>query len=47
MDSKHPNHGLAPKDIYLYPLCRNVQQNLCQCSITVTTTIERSGAVTR
>jgi hypothetical protein len=30
MDSKHLAHGLAPKDIYLYPLCRNVQQHLCQ-----------------
>src|SRR5712691_6166563 len=22
-------HGLVPKDIYLYPLCRNAQQRLC------------------
>ncbi len=29
MDSKHRAHGLAPKDIYLYPLSRNVQQQLC------------------
>jgi Domain of unknown function (DUF4338) len=29
MDSQHRTHGLAPKDIYLYPLCRNVQQQLC------------------
>jgi len=32
MDSKHRAHGLAPKDIYLYPLCRNAQQQLCQIS---------------
>jgi hypothetical protein len=32
MDSEHRAHGLAPKDIYLYPLCRNVQQKLCQYS---------------
>ena len=32
MDSKHRAHGLAPKDIYLYPLYRNVQQQLCQHS---------------
>jgi hypothetical protein len=31
MDKEHRAHGLAPKDIYLYPLCRNVQQKLmCQ-----------------
>ena len=30
MDSKHCAHGLAPKDIYIYPLCRNVQQKLCR-----------------
>ena len=29
MDREHQAHGLAPKDIYLYPLCRNVQQRLC------------------
>jgi hypothetical protein len=28
MDREHRAHGLAPKDIYLYPLCRNVQQQL-------------------
>jgi hypothetical protein len=32
MDSKHLAHGLAPKDIYLYPLCRDVQQKLCSYS---------------
>ena len=32
MDSEHRTHGLTPKDIYLYPLRRNVQQKLCQCS---------------
>ena len=32
MDSEHRAHGLAPKDIYLYPLCRNVQQKLRQYS---------------
>ncbi len=32
MDSKHRAQGLAPKDIYLYPLYRNVQQQLCQHS---------------
>jgi hypothetical protein len=29
MDREHQAHGLAPKDIYLCPLCRNVQQHLC------------------
>ena len=32
MDSEHRAHGLAPKEIYLYPLCRNVQQKLCEHS---------------
>jgi hypothetical protein len=32
MDSEHRAHGLAPKDIYLYPLCRGVQQKLCSYS---------------
>jgi hypothetical protein len=32
MDSEHRAHGLAPKDIYLHPLCRNVQQKLSQHS---------------
>ena len=32
MDSKHRAQGLAPKDIYLYPLRRNVQQQLCHHS---------------
>jgi hypothetical protein len=32
MDREHRAHGLAPKDIYLYPLCRNAQQQLCQIS---------------
>ena len=32
MDRQHRAHDLAPKDIYLYPLCRNVQQQLCQHS---------------
>jgi Domain of unknown function (DUF4338) len=30
MDREHRAHGLAPKDIYLYPLCSNVQRRLCQ-----------------
>jgi hypothetical protein len=30
MDREHRAHGLAPKDIYVYPLCRNVQQKLCR-----------------
>src|SRR5438067_1190686 len=34
MDSEHRAHGLAPKDIYLYPLCRNVRQQLCHNSQT-------------
>ncbi|HEX8764064.1 MAG TPA: DUF4338 domain-containing protein [Candidatus Acidoferrum sp.] len=29
MDSEHRAHGLAPKDIYLYPLCSDVRQQLC------------------
>ena len=29
MDRLHQAH-LAPKRIYVYPLCRNVQQRLCQ-----------------
>jgi Domain of unknown function (DUF4338) len=29
MDREHRAYVLAPKDIYLYPLCRNVQQRLC------------------
>jgi hypothetical protein len=29
MDREHQAHNLAPKDIYLYPLCRYVQQRLC------------------
>jgi hypothetical protein len=30
MDREHRTEGLAPKDIYLYPLCRNVQRKLCR-----------------
>lgn len=30
MDREHRAHGQAPKDVYLYPLCRNAQQRLCQ-----------------
>lgn len=30
MDREHRTQGLVPKDIYLYPLCRNVQQELCR-----------------
>jgi Domain of unknown function (DUF4338) len=41
MDSEHRAHGLAPKDIYLYPLCRNVQQKLCSNVISL---IERSDS---
>lgn len=32
MDREHRAHGQAPKDIYLYPLCRKAQQRLCQIS---------------
>src|SRR6266478_5937245 len=32
MDSEHRAHGLAPKDIYLYPLCSEVRQQLCRDS---------------
>jgi len=28
MDREHRAHGLAPKDIYLYPLCSDVRQQL-------------------
>jgi len=30
MDREHRAEGLAVKDIYLYPLCRNVQRELCR-----------------
>jgi uncharacterized protein DUF4338 len=30
MDREHRTEGLAPKDIYLYPLCRAVQRELCR-----------------
>ena len=30
MDRQHRAEGLAPKDIFPYPLCRNVQQELCR-----------------
>ena len=30
MDRLHQAHGVAPKRIYVYPLCRHVQQRLCQ-----------------
>lgn len=30
MDREHRAHGQAPKDIYLYPLCRNPRQRLCK-----------------
>ena len=30
MDREHRTEGLAPKDIYLYPLRRNVQRELCR-----------------
>lgn len=29
MDREHRAHGLVRKDIYLYPLCRNVHEQLC------------------
>ena len=29
MDRQHRMHGHAVKDLYVYPLCRNVQQRLC------------------
>jgi hypothetical protein len=32
MDTDHRNYGLTPKDIYLYSLCCNVRQKLCQSS---------------
>jgi hypothetical protein len=32
MDSKHRAEGLAPKDIYVYPLCRDAQRQLCRHS---------------
>lgn len=32
MDREHRAHGQALKDIYLYPLCRNVQQRLSENS---------------
>jgi hypothetical protein len=30
MDREHKTHGLAVKDIYLYPLARNMRQRLCE-----------------
>ena len=42
MDSEHRAHGLAPKDIYLYPLCRNVPQKLRQHS-NIATLVGRSA----
>ena len=32
MDSEHRANGLAPKEIYVYPLCREAQRQLCQHS---------------
>lgn len=32
MDREHRAQSLAPKNIYLYPLCRNVRQQLCHHS---------------
>jgi hypothetical protein len=32
MDREHRTHGLAPKDIYVYPLCRDAQRQLWQHS---------------
>jgi hypothetical protein len=29
MDREHRAYGQAPKDTYLYPLCRNAHQRLC------------------
>jgi len=29
MDRTHQAHGRAPKELYVYPLCRKVQQRLC------------------
>jgi hypothetical protein len=29
MDREHRRHNLSPKDIYVYPLCRHVQKQLC------------------
>lgn len=33
MDREHCRHAMVPKDIYLYPLCRNVRNRLCQDSL--------------
>lgn len=30
MDREHAAHGQAVKDIYVFPLCRNVQRRLCE-----------------
>jgi len=30
MDRHHDSDRSAPKDVYIYPLCRNVQQHLCR-----------------
>ena len=30
MDRAHASHGRAIKDIYIYPLCRNVRRRLCR-----------------
>jgi hypothetical protein len=30
MDSEHRAHGLAPKEIYLYPLCATYSRNFAR-----------------
>jgi hypothetical protein len=42
MDKEHRAHGLAPKDIYLYPLCRSVQQKLCQDPNVIPLSVDQS-----
>lgn len=42
MDREHQAHGLVRKDIYLYPLCRNVHEQLCSV-----TPVLGSGSYTR
>jgi len=46
MDREHRAHGLAPKDMYLYPLCRNIQQHLRQV-IPPISHLDPAGAVRR
>jgi hypothetical protein len=32
MDRTNQAHGRAPKEVYVYPLCREVQRRLCTAS---------------